>query len=324
MKISIAPAQPEDVPGLVSIQKQAFARLYQLYGDETSPYLRGEEEFALWFSRGHHPYKIYADGEIAGGVTVFYRGEGDYYLARIFVLPELQGKGIGRQAIRLCEKNYPQAKRWLLDYPADQLRNRCCYEACGYVDTGRRRVINDKLTLVDAEKPVKGIFPLYAAQLPCALSVIHASFATVAASFGLTRENCPTHTSFLPLSRLKAQKEEGWLMFGLFQAGVMVGFSSLSHQGDGVWELHHLAVVPEARHKGYGKALLDHAKEELLRREGKALTLSIIEESQILRDWYISHGFRHTGTKVFSHLPFTVGFLRWDPPENPPQKIRPD
>ena len=33
------------------------------------------------------------------------------------------------------------------------------------------------------------------------LEVIHQSFRTVAEQFGLTRENCPKHTSFIALQR---------------------------------------------------------------------------------------------------------------------------
>ena len=38
---------------------------------------------------------------------------------------------------------------------------------------------------------------LQAADLPACLEVIRKSFATVAEEFGLTPENCPTHTSFV-------------------------------------------------------------------------------------------------------------------------------
>lgn len=39
--------------------------------------------------------------------------------------------------------------------------------------------------------------------------VIHQSFRTVADQFGLTKENCPKHTSFIPLSFIDTQKNWG-------------------------------------------------------------------------------------------------------------------
>ena len=41
------------------------------------------------------------------------------------------------------------------------------------------------------------------------LKVIHRSFSTVAEQLGLTKENCPKHTSFIPLSFLETQMNWG-------------------------------------------------------------------------------------------------------------------
>jgi|GEM_PF-5756538 len=43
MRIKIIPATIDDVDALVAIQKQAFKRLYDIYHDEGSPYLRGAD-----------------------------------------------------------------------------------------------------------------------------------------------------------------------------------------------------------------------------------------------------------------------------------------
>ena len=144
------------------------------------------------------------------------------------------------------------------------------------------------------------------------LSVIHQSFGTVAKEFGLTRENCPKHTSFIPLAFLETQMNWGWHMYGLYAGEKLVGYVSLSKEGEANFELHNLAVLPEFRHLGFGRRLLDHAKEKVRSMGVKVLKLGIIEESTVLKNWYISHGFVHTGTKKFDHLPFTSGYLEWD------------
>jgi len=313
MNITIQRATGEDIDRLVPIQKRAFKRLYDIYGDEQSPYLRGTEEFDRWFDRGHGVYKIFADGMLAGGLTVF-RSRTDaheYYLARIYVAPEFQRRGIAKSAIKLCEKLYPDANRWFLDYPEDQIANRRCYESCGYVDTGSRRVMNDKLTLVDMEKLVNGIYSVRAYQLPACLEVIHKSFSTVAEEFGLTRENCPKHTSFIQIEYLTTQLGWGFDMFTLYENGEMVGYASLSKESEDTFDLHNLAVLPECRHKGYGKLLLDHAKEKVREQDGHTIKIGIIDESTVLKNWYTANGFIFAGTKKFDHLPFTVGFMEW-------------
>ena len=89
----------------------------------------------------------------------------------------------------------------------------------------------------------------------------------------------------------------------------MVGYMSLSKESDDIYELHNLAVLPEYRHNGLGKMLLDHAKETVKALGGKVIKIGIIEESTVLKNWYIANGFIHTGTKKFEHLPFTSGYL---------------
>ena len=141
------------------------------------------------------------------------------------------------------------------------------------------------------------------------LSVIHRSFATVAEEFGLTRETCPTHTSFLPADRFFRSWEEQQIMGCLELEGRIVGFVSLQSQGDGIFELKHLAVLPEFRHQGYGAKLVQWIQRQAVHQGGTLLKAGIIEESKILKDWYFSLGFHETGTRKFSHLPFTVCFL---------------
>lgn len=145
--------------------------------------------------------------------------------------------------------------------------------------------------------------------LPAVLGVIHRSFATVAEEFGLTRENCPTHTSFLPMEKLANHFRWGWLMFGLYDKDKLIGYFSLSEEKDGAFELHNLAVLPKHRHGGAGKLLLDHAKETVRTKGGQKITIGIIDESAVLKNWYAVNGFIHTGTRTFGHLPFTVGFM---------------
>ena len=146
-------------------------------------------------------------------------------------------------------------------------------------------------------------------ELPVCLEVIHRSFRTVAETFGLTKENCPKHTSFIPLSFLETQNHWGWRMFALYVGEKMVGYMSLSKGSDGAYELHNLAVLPEYRHMGLGKQLLDHAAETVKALGGSVIKIGIIEESTQLKNWYMANGFVPTGTHKFPHLPFTSGYL---------------
>jgi len=153
------------------------------------------------------------------------------------------------------------------------------------------------------------ISPLSVDHLPIYAEVIRQSFATVAMDFNLTKENCPTHTSFITDERLKSRTKDGYYPYGYFTNGKLVGFVSLTDIGGCVYELNNLAVLPEARHFGYGKLLLVFCKNKVRELRGTKITISIIEEHTVLKDWYAANGFIHTATKKFEHLPFTAGYM---------------
>ena len=76
--------------------------------------------------------------------------------------------------------------------------------------------------------------------------------------------------------------------------------------------MNDVAILSEYRHFGYGKALLDFCKDKIKELGGSKITIGIVEENTVLKDWYAANEFIHTGTKQFEHLPFTVGYMEWN------------
>lgn len=132
---------------------------------------------------------------------------------------------------------------------------------------------------------------------------------TVAEEFGLTKENCFTNGAFMPYSRLYNDYQKGCLMYAIYSNTEIVGFVQLLKKENGAYELEKLAVLPDYRHNGYGKQLIDFCKDKVKKLGGDKITIGIIEENKRLKNWYILNGFIHTGTKLFHYLPFTVGFM---------------
>jgi len=155
------------------------------------------------------------------------------------------------------------------------------------------------------------IQPLNAQNLHKYADVIRRSFATVAQDFGWTRDNCPGHTSFITNERLASKIKDGYYPFGLCISEKIIGFVSLTDMGGGVYEMNDVSVLPNYRHFGYGKELLDFSKAKVKELRGSKITIGIVEENVVLKDWYIANGFVHIGTKQFEHLPFMVGFMEW-------------
>ena len=331
MGVSIRKTIPSEAKELSQIQKAAFLPLYENYHDERNPYLRGEEDILRRLNKRYRQFAILYDDKIVGGIyyvcdgkcnATADLGEGEYYLGRIYIHPEYQNKGVARKAILLCEKEFPDAKAYYVDFPEDLDKNRRCYESAGYCGTGEKvcaegtpalalykKVVNEAAAPENVRFPM--IFNVNKDELAECLEVIHRSFKTVAEEFGLTKDNCPKHTSFMPLYFLETHQNWGWYMYGLYAGKKIIGYMSLSKEDDDVYELHNLAILPEYRHNGFGKLLLDHAKETVRSLEGAVIKIGIIEESAVLKNWYIANGFEHVGVKKFEHLPFTSGYLEW-------------
>ena len=140
------------------------------------------------------------------------------------------------------------------------------------------------------------------------LKVIRDSFRTVALEFGLNEGNCPTHPSLITLDKLLELKGKAEL-FGLFLNKNQVGFVAVEKADDSVYYLDKLAVLPEYRHKSYGQQLVEFVIKYVKKRGGQKVSLGMINESTILKDWYKQLGFIEAGIKRFEHLPFTVCFM---------------
>ena len=331
MSISIKITSASEAEELSQIQKAAFKPLYEQFHDGGNPFLRGSEDILRRLNRSYRHFTILFEGKIVGGI--FYRlcgkrvpgyeiGTGEYYLQRVYVHPDYQNHGIAGEAISLCEKEFADARCYYVDFPEVLEKNRRCYQRVGYRDTGERITMEGAPTLAMFQKTATEafdpagvslpmIYEVLQNELPECLDVIHQSFRTVADQFGLTKENCPKHTSFIPLSFLETQKNWGWNMYALYAGKKIIGYMSLSKENDGAFALHNLAVLPEYRHKGFGKWLLCYAKDVVKASGGNVIKIGMIEESTVLKNWYIANGFVHTGTKKFDHLPFTSGFLEW-------------
>ena len=159
--------------------------------------------------------------------------------------------------------------------------------------------------------PEYSIRPVSKEELDACAKVVRKSFSTVALEFGLTMENCPTNGAFTRTEHLHSDLNRGASLYGLFGDGVLAGFFELKRRDDGSIELEKLCVLPDHRHGGCGKMMLQHAGAEALKMGGKKITIGIIEGNARLKTWYMRHGFVPIRTASFPKLPFVVGFMEW-------------
>ncbi len=144
------------------------------------------------------------------------------------------------------------------------------------------------------------------------VEIIRQSFKTVADEFGFTPDNASRFTAFATTEdRLSWQMDnENRLMYIYEQDGIPCGYYSLLMQENEECELNNLSVLPEHRHLGIGKKLLDHAYESAKNAGCKVINIGIVEENAVLRKWYEQNGVVHIGTKKFDFFPFTCGYMK--------------
>jgi diamine N-acetyltransferase len=147
--------------------------------------------------------------------------------------------------------------------------------------------------------------------LAACAAVLRASFATVAAEFGLTEENAPTNAAFATLENLQAHVSDGMELYGLFDDLALIGCVAVKRakRDDGAWYVERLAVLPERRHAGHGARLLLFALDRIRERGGSTACIGLIDDNARLKAWYLSKGFVQHDRRRVAGLPFTVCFM---------------
>ena len=144
------------------------------------------------------------------------------------------------------------------------------------------------------------------------LEVLHTGFGTEVSTFGLTAENTPSNPAFWPPDEVARVVARPTQLFAVEQDGQIAGcaFVGASRRFPGTWVLRHLAVRPEARHRGYGEALVAEAARRARAGGGTALRIGIIGENTRLSNWYQRLGFVTVAAgQHFPGLVFSVDHL---------------
>jgi GNAT superfamily N-acetyltransferase len=134
MAVRIEKATPADAAALTAMQVRAFDEDVRRYPGAPPGGPPGYDDLS-WqldrISRGH-TYKILDGDELVGGAIVSWTGPASCELARIWIEPDRQGRGIGARSMALLEAAFPDATVWTLDTPAWATRNHAFYARRGY------------------------------------------------------------------------------------------------------------------------------------------------------------------------------------------------
>ncbi len=262
-------------------------------------------------------FYVVEDGDIiigCGSIGPFWGKEDESGLFTIFVLPEYQGKGVGRLIMETLEKDeyFLRAKR--IEIPSS-ITSCQFYRKFGYdYKNGIAELDEERLYRLEKFRDVSrfGIKEISRNDIPECVNVIRESFMTVADEFGFTVENAPRFVAFATTEKkLLAQIDsEHRQMYAYYsEDGKIIGYCSLLRLENNECELNNLCVLPDYRHKALGTKLFSHACAKAAAMECTKLVFSIVEENVKLRKWYEKNGAVHVGTKKFDFFPFTCGYM---------------
>jgi len=142
--------------------------------------------------------------------------------------------------------------------------------------------------------------------------LISESFRDVAMRFSLTRDNCPKHPSNCTASWIENDIARGVRYFILYLDEKPAGCVGVERANNNTCYIERLSVLPEARGRHFGSALLRHALDIIASLGAEKVDIGIIAGQTDLKEWYEKFGFVETRTKTFQHLPFDVCLMEYE------------
>jgi ribosomal protein S18 acetylase RimI-like enzyme len=131
---------------------------------------------------------------------------------------------------------------------------------------------------------------------------------TVALHFGFTKENVPRFPAFIGPAVIEKQLNNGLKMYGYKINDQIVGCVGYSYYKEQIYFIERLATLPEYRHLGIGKKLMEYIENKIKENGGKTAEIHVVDKNKILVEWYEKQSYKHIridklvdGTK---NLPF--------------------
>lgn len=146
--------------------------------------------------------------------------------------------------------------------------------------------------------------------------IIKISFQDVAERFGLTSKTAPRHASNCEPDWIKNDMARGATYFLLEEETQPCGCVACEMMDNSLCYLERLAVLPQKRGRGFGRALINHILNTAKISGAQKVSIGIISAQIELKKWYEKIGFIETHTKKFEHLPFVVSFMSYDLDKN--------
>jgi ribosomal protein S18 acetylase RimI-like enzyme len=137
-------------------------------------------------------------------------------------------------------------------------------------------------------------------------NILNKAFMTVAQKFNFTKENAPTFPAFISSDVIKNQLNNGLKMYGYNIDGKTAGCAGYSYYKEQTYLIERLATLPEYRHSGIGKKLMEFVENKIIEDGGKTAEVHVVDINEILIEWYKELGYFNVRIEELKTLPFKL------------------
>jgi ribosomal protein S18 acetylase RimI-like enzyme len=122
--------------------------------------------------------------------------------------------------------------------------------------------------------------------------ILNKAFMTVALQFNFTKENVPRFPAFITPNIIENQLNNGLKMYGYKDNDQIIGCAGYSYYKDKIYIIERLAALPEYRHSGIGRKLMDFVENKITENGGKIAEIHVVDINIILVEWYKKLGYK--------------------------------
>jgi diamine N-acetyltransferase len=155
---------------------------------------------------------------------------------------------------------------------------------------------------------MENIIELYDSRL--ITEILNKAFMTVALQFNFTKETAENFPAFIKSDIIDNQLNNGLKMYGYNIDNKTTGCVGYSFYKDKVYMIERLGTLPEYRHKGIGKKLMEFIESKIRENGGEIAEIHVVDINEILINWYKNMNYKKISTdKLYDgeiKLPFNL------------------
>jgi diamine N-acetyltransferase len=134
--------------------------------------------------------------------------------------------------------------------------------------------------------------------------ILNKAFLTVAQQYNFTKENASTFPAFINNDRIENSLNNGLKMYCYKNDSQIIGCVGYSFYKEQIYFIERLATLPEFRHLGVGKKLMQFVESKIMEIGGKIVEIHVVDKNIVLREWYKKLNYMEIRIDEIKTLPF--------------------